>query len=256
MSLVTISNGSFNIINGSVSIGTTPGGSIVTTNLTHHFDAGSAASYPGSGTVWTNLAGSRNLALVNTPTFISNGAASTFVFDGVDDFASGSGYVSGSAAKSHTLSFIGSFSDTTAFTRRRFFTATGASPSYGVEREATNLGPGRVIISQGTVDFNAIVYNETGTTQFISQSQTGMFTFVSSNTGIDFYLNGSLLGGTTANTFLSGFGNVDTTFSWASDAGGTTPISMSISHIMFYSASLTPTEILQNYNALKSRYGI
>lgn len=256
MSLVTVSNGSFNIINGSVSIGTTPAASIVTTNLTHLFDAGNTASYPGSGTVWTNLAGSRNIALVNSPTFLSNGSASTFLFDGIDDFATGSGYVSGSALKSHTLSMIGSFSDSTAFTRRRFFTATGASPSYGVEREATNIGPGRVIISQGTVDFNAIVYNETGTTQFVSQSQTAMFTFVSSNTGIDFYLNGNLLGGTTANTFISGFSNADTTFSWASDAGGTSPMSMSIAHIMFYSASLTPTEILQNYNALKSRYGI
>lgn len=256
MSLVTISNGSFSISNGSVFIGGSPAGSIVTTNLTHLFDAGNASSYPGSGTVWTNLAGSRNLALVNSPTFISNGAASSFIFDGTDDFASGSGYVSGSAAKSHTLSFIGSFSDSTAFTRRRFFTATGASPSYGVEREATNLGPGRVIISEGTPDFNAIVYNPAGTTQFVSQSQIAMFTFVSSNTGIDFYLNGSLLGGTTTNTFISGFDNVNTTFSWASDAGGTSPMSMSIAHIMFYSASLTAAQISQNYNALKSRYGI
>ena len=256
MSRVTISNGSFNILNGSVFIGERPSAQIVTANLTHLFDAGSAASYPGSGTVWTNLAGPRNIALVNSPTFISNGLASTILFDGVDDYASGSGYVSGSALKSHTLNIIGTFSDPTAFTRRRFFTATGASPSYGIEREATNIGPGRVIISQGTVDFNAIVYNETGTTQFVSQSQTAMFTFVSSNTGIDFYLNGSLLGGTTTNTFISGFDNINTTFSWASDAGGTTPMSMSIAHIMFYSASLTPAQIQQNYQALKSRYGI
>lgn len=256
MSLVTINNGSFNISNGSVFIGGSPVQSIVTTNLTHLFDAGNTASYPGSGTVWTNLAGSRNLALVNTPTFVSNGLASRFLFDGIDDYATGSGYVSGSALKSHTINMIGSFSDSVTFTRRRFFTATGASPSYGVEREAANLGPGRVIISQGTVDFNAIVYNETGTTQFVSQSQTAMFTFVSSNTGIDFYLNGSLLGGTTANTFLSGFDNVNTTFSWASDAGGTSPMSMSIAHIMFYSASLSATEIQQNYQALRSRYGI
>ena len=255
MSLVTISNGSFSIINGSVSIGTTPGASIVTTNLTHLFDAGSAASYPGSGTVWTNLAGSRNLALVNTPTFVSNGAASTFVFDGVDDFMSGSGYLSGSAAKSHTLNMIGSFADTQTFVRRRFFTANGASPSYGVEREATNLGPGRIIISQGTSTFNEVAFNETGTTQFISQSQIGMFTLVSSNTGIDFYVNGTLLGGSTA-SFISGFTNADTNFSWASGESGTSPMSMSIAHIMWYSASLSATEISQNYNALRSRYGI
>ena len=258
MSLVTISNGSFSITNGTVSIGTTPGVSIVTTNLTHQFDAGSATSYPGSGTVWTNLAGSRNLALVNTPTYVSNGAASRFIFDGVDDFMSGSGYVTGSAAKSHTLNMVGSFAALPSnFVRWRFFTANGASPSYGMLQQGVGLGPGEVRISQGTPNFNATVYSVGAGNQFLSQSQLAMFTFVSSNTGIDFYLNGSLVGGTVTDTFVdSNFNNVNTNFSWASDQTGASPISMSIAHIMFYSGSLTPAEISQNYNALKSRYGI
>ena len=258
MSLVTISNGSFSITNGTVSIGTTPDASIVTTNLTHQFDAGSATSYPGSGTVWTNLAGSRNLAIVNTPTFVSNGAASRFVFDGIDDFMSGSGYVTGSAAKSHTLNMVGSFAALpSTFTRHRFFSDAGNPTSYGVSQPGVGLGPGEVIISQGTPNFNATVYNPAGAVQFVSQSQIAMFTFVSSNTGIDFYLNGTLLGGTITDTFLnSSFNNPATTFWWSTDANNTNPISMSIAHIMWYSASLTPAEISQNYNALKSRYGI
>ena len=255
---ITIYNGSFQQFRGSLSVGPfipTSTAGIVTTNLTHHFDAGNTASYPGSGTVWTNLAGSRNLALVNTPTFVSNGAASIFLFDGIDDFASGSGYLTVSALKSHTLNMIGSFSDSQTFVRRRFFTANGSSPSYGTEREATNLGPGRIIISQGTSTFNEIAFNETGTNQFISQSQIAMFTLVNSNTGIDFYVNGTLLGGSTA-SFSSGFSDPNTNFSWASGESGTSPMSMSIAHIMFYSASLTAAEISQNYNALRSRYGI
>ena len=231
---------------------------IVRSNLTHLFDAGDVASYSGTGTTWTNLAGSRNLALVNSPTFVSNGAASRFVLDGTNDFMSGSGYVTGSAAKSHTISFIGSFASLPQnFTRYRFFTAAGASPSYGAEQPGTGQGLAAIIISQGTTNFNANVYVSPGLVQFVSQSQTAMFTFVSSNTGIDFYLNGSLLGGTTADTFVSAnFTNPATIFSWGSDQNGTTPISMSLSHIMFYSASLSPSEITQNYNALKSRYGI
>ena len=258
MSLVTISNGSFSIINGTVSIGTTPGVSIVTTNLTHQFDAGSAASYPGSGTIWTNLAGPKNLALVNTPTYVSNGVASRFIFDGVDDFMTGSGYLTGSAAKSHTVNMIGSFAALPAnFTRYRFFTATGASPSYGMVQQGTGLGPGEVRISEGTPNFNATVYSVGAGNQFLSQSQLAMFTFVSSNTGMDFYLNGSLVGGTVTDTFVANsFTNAATNFSWGSDAAGTSPISMSIAHIMFYSGSLTAAQISQNYNALRSRYGI
>lgn len=258
---ITIYNGSFQQFRGSLSVGpfipsVTAG--IVTTNLTHHFDAGSAASYPGSGTVWTNLAGSNNISLVNTPTFISNGAASRFVFDGIDDFASGSGYLTGSAAKSHTLNMIGSFASLpTTFTRYRFFADAANPTSYGMVQEGASLGPGEVRISQGTPNFNATVYNAPGTAQFIAQGQLGMFTFVSSNTGIDFYLNGSLLGGTTTDTFVdSSFINPTRQYFWASAGNGATPISMSISHIMWYSASLSATEIAQNYNALRSRYGI
>jgi hypothetical protein len=252
---------SFTLINGSYFSNdgfAAAAAGIVTTNLTHLFDAGDVASYSGTGTTWTNLAGSNNLALVNSPTFVSNGAASRFVLDGTNDFMSGSGYLTGSAAKSHTVSIIGSFAALPAtFIRYRFFTANGASPSYGVLQPGVGLGPGEVIISQGTTNFNAIVYNPSGQVQFISQSQTAMFTFVSSNTGIDFYLNGSLLGGTTVDTFVNAnFTSPTTTFSWGSDQSGTTPISMSLAHIMFYSASLSPSEITQNYNALKDRYGI
>lgn len=255
---LTLQNGLFNISNGSVSIGLEAAGSIVTANLTHQFDAGNASSYGGSGTVWTNLSGPNNLALVNSPTFVSNGAASRFVFDGVNDFMSGSGYVTGSAAKSHTLSMIGSFASLpTNFSRYRFFTANGASPSYGMVQQGVGLGPGEVRISEGTPNFNATVYSVGAGNQFLNQSQLAMFTFVSSNTGMDFYLNGSLVGGTTTDTFVtSNFSSVSTNFSWASDVTGTTPISMSIAHIMFYSASLSAAQILQNYNALKSRYGI
>jgi hypothetical protein len=252
-SFFRLSNGSYFSYDGSATAA-----SIVTANLTHLFDAGDVASYSGTGTTWTNLAGSNNLRLVNSPTFVSNGAASRFSLDGTNDFISGSGYVTGSAPKSHTVSFIGSFASLpSTFTRWRFFTANGASPSYGVSQPGAGIGPGEVIISEGTANFNAFVYNPPGAVQFVSQSQTAMFTFVSSNTGIDFYLNGSLLGGTTADTFVSdNFTDPTTTFSWGSDQNGTNPLSMSLAHIMFYSSSLSSGDILQNYNALKGRYGI
>jgi hypothetical protein len=255
---VTIFNGSSRVSSGNFSIGQQVTSTIVTTNLTHRFDAGDASSYPGSGTVWTNLNGTRNLAIVNTPTFVSSGVASRFLFDGVDDFMSGSGYLTGSAAKSHTVNMIGSFAALPSnFTRQRFFSSEAASPSYGMVQQGVGLGPGEVRISEGTPNFNATVYNVGVGNQFVSQSQLAMFTFVSSNTGIDFYLNGSLVGGTVTDTFVaSSFTNANLRFFWGSDQNGTSPISMSISHIMFYSGSLTPAEITQNYNALKSRYGI
>lgn len=233
--------------------------SIVTTNLTHRFDAGDASSYSGTGTVWTNLNGPNNLSLVNTPTYVSNGSASQFVFDGISDFMTGSGYLTGSAAKSHTLNLIASFASLpSTFTRYRFLTDQNNPTSYGVSQPGTTVGVGEVIISQGTPNFNATVYDPPGAVQFVSRSQTAMFTFVSKNTGIDFYLNGSLLGGTTTDTFVdSSFINPTRVYTWANDPNGTGNfLSMSIAHIMWYSSSLSEAQITQNYYALKNRYGI
>lgn len=233
--------------------------SIVVTGLTHRFDAGNSASYGGSGTVWANLQGGNNLALVNAPAYVAEGTASRFVFNGVDEFMTGSGYLTGSAPKSHTLNMVGSFASLPSnFTRYRFFTDQNNPSSYGVSQPGATLGVGEVIISQGTPNFNATVYDPPGAVQFVSQSQTAMFTFVSSNTGIDFYLNGSLLGGTTTDTFTdSNFTVPARIYTWANDPNGTGNfLSMSLSHIMWYSASLTPSQIQQNYGALKSRYGI
>jgi hypothetical protein len=60
---------------------------IVTDGLIANLDAGWYNSYPGSGTVWTDLSGQGNNAtLANSPTFtVENGG--TLIFDGVDDYA-------------------------------------------------------------------------------------------------------------------------------------------------------------------------
>jgi len=61
---------------------------IVTSGLVLYLDAGQTASYPGTGTVWTDLSGNGNNAtLINGPTFSSANGGS-IVFDGVNDYAS------------------------------------------------------------------------------------------------------------------------------------------------------------------------
>jgi hypothetical protein len=47
---------------------------IVTSDLVMHLDAGDAASYPGSGTAWTDLSGNGNtVTAINSPTWNSGG---------------------------------------------------------------------------------------------------------------------------------------------------------------------------------------
>jgi len=61
---------------------------IVTSGLVLCLDAGNTKSYPGSGTTWTDLSGVTGIStLINGPTFdITNGGS--IVFDGVNDYIS------------------------------------------------------------------------------------------------------------------------------------------------------------------------
>ena len=90
------------IIGGGITIG--PGItitrelSVVTTGLQLYLDAGRAASYPGSGTTWTDLSGNgRNGTLTNGPTY-SSADGGSIVFDGSNDFVQCTGSVTATAA--------------------------------------------------------------------------------------------------------------------------------------------------------------
>jgi hypothetical protein len=65
----------------------TPG--IVTTDLVLQYDAGNVASYPGSGTSWSNLeATTLTSTLTNGPTFTTDNGG-MIVFDGTNDYTTG-----------------------------------------------------------------------------------------------------------------------------------------------------------------------
>lgn len=65
---------------------TTKSTGIVTTNLVMNLDAGNTASYPGTGTTWTDLTGrGNNGTLTNGPTFDS-GNGGSISFDATNDF--------------------------------------------------------------------------------------------------------------------------------------------------------------------------
>ena len=66
------------------------GPEIANDGLVLALDAANPRSYPGSGTTWTDLSGNgNNGTLVNVPTY-SNANGGSIVFDGVDDYVSGS----------------------------------------------------------------------------------------------------------------------------------------------------------------------
>jgi len=73
--------------------GTAAPSGIVTSGLVMHLDAGNSSSYPGTGTTWTDLSGNgNNGTLVNSPTWNSSG---WFAWNGTNQRATVSRMVSG-----------------------------------------------------------------------------------------------------------------------------------------------------------------
>ena len=225
------------------------GPSIVRDGLVLYLDAANTKSYPGSGTTWYDLSGNgNNGTLVNGPTF-DTGSNGSIVFDGVNDFISlGSGAASLIQGKTN-ISIGIMFNLTTLGTLRGLL---GTLNYYC----GGNLG---LVASTADLQF----YNDTAACNAIALSgyvQTGKWiyavgTYDGTTTrlygikdGILTQTSGTVKSGNT-NTFSTDFrvmGNQNPTI-FTNGKGST-------AHV--YNRTLTQEEIVQNYNATKSRFGL
>lgn len=219
---------------------------IVQDGLILNLDAGNTSSYPGTGTVWTDLTGNgNNGTLINGPTFDS-GNGGSIVFDGVNDYAS----CGNSSGLQTTVGSAFTWVNTTtpgssyrSIIAKQF--AWGLFTYEGVLITYDWSGPGirstDINIADGTWKSVAMTFTEiTGTPL---------------NNAI-LYLNGSPVLTTTIK--LSTFGNVNLEIGRGGSyaAGLSQLLNGRISNSQVYNRVLTPAEVLQNYNATKGRFGL
>jgi hypothetical protein len=224
---------------------------IVTANLVMHLDAGNSSSYPGSGTTWTDLTGNgNNGTLTNGPTYSSANGGS-IVFDGTDDYVNcGTGLAqSGSWTVSGVVRF--SVSSATQMIIQRSLGVSASYPqNYGIFVLNTNK------FACGT---DADSYKRTESTTTMTTNTwyhvTGLYN--STTKILSIYINGNLENSSTALV-----GNPTSTGSLLTTIGsGDGPdialrLTGNIAQISLYNRALSATEILQNFNALRGRYGI
>ena len=209
---------------------------IVTSGLTLLFDAGFTPSYPKSGTSWTDLSFSGNNAtLYSGPTYNSSNGGSV-VFDGTDDYClAGSG-----------LAITGNLT-VTAWVRPTSFANQG-----NIVSKTANLGYRMRFQSDGTF----WMYSNTNTiTSPSAYTINNWFHTVGvfSSTGLRMYINGSIVqsNGTpftpsyAASSFIVG-GNSTTQELFQGR----------IANVSVYNRALNQTEITQNFNAQKTRFGL
>jgi len=214
------------------------GPKIITDGLVLALDAANPKSYSGTGTVWNDLIGNNNGTLTNGPTFDS-GDNGSIVFDNIDDFVS-------------IPNNIGYDLSVSAFS---WFKSNG-----------TPTGGYHIIFGGQQLEISIPTSG---------QIRTGVFTssrFVSNHgSGLmdgNWHLVGLTFTGTKKTSYIDGLsvgtqtvsGNLVSSFSNRTIGrfGSSTGYYLNgqLSNCFFYNRELTAQEVLQNYNATKSRYGL
>jgi hypothetical protein len=228
---------------------------IITDGLVLYLDAANTRSYPGSGTTWSDLSRNQNNGtLVNGPTFNSANGGS-IVFDGSNDFVDLSTLGNPITSNNFTFNFwslptqthqIDSESTTgvagTSGQKYAIDVLNGITNSYAGVSVGTN---GISVYEHGSAYMPALLVYQTTITTYTNIAVV----YVAKQPLL--YINGVLVrtGLTSPKTqvFLGirWIGKGDYGF-----YGG------QLSSIGYYNRALSATEVLQNYNATKTRFGL
>jgi hypothetical protein len=229
---------------------------IATNGLVLHLDAGSRQSYPGSGTTWTNLSGDTSIsgAFANSPTFDSTNQGS-IVFNGTNQYINCGNELS----QSGDWSVSGFAKLTTGGATRTVIARTSGGPNYIQNYVLTYGGYSGNNGTKMAIGTSADSYKGAiGTTTI----QTGVWyysvgTYNSTSKVLSIYVNGVLEGTATGTTLPASTGSQ---FVQVGCSDGTSfPFNYwngSIAQASIYNRLLSAQEIAQNYNALKSRFGL
>jgi hypothetical protein len=222
------------------------GPKIVTNGLVLCLDAASNKSYPGTGTSWNDLSGNNNNGtLTNGPTFSSTNKGS-IVFDGSDDNV--------------IVSNISNFNQTSGITVSAMIYATAKMGSYDTFiSKYTN-------VDSGTNGLKWILRMENYKVSWYTN--TGSFSNVVSNTTLSlnqwYYLTG-VFNGTQRIIYINGvLDNSNSTTGTLID-NSLTPVRLgssgigeyfkgNITSFTIYNRGLSPSEVRENYNAIKERF--
>ena len=214
---------------------------IVRTNLQLYLNAADPASYPGSGTTWTDLSpNAYSTTLVGSPAFNTT----HFTFDGTTEYVDTNQSL---AAESFS---VGAWFRSSATGIRMILSKEVAAGNPWNYRMWLNSGTLIGDMSQVTTQSNlqhAGGYNN-------GQWYLAMFTRDDSNWYL--YVNGSQVA-TRADPYTGSVTNAQELWIGRSAfGGGNYQYTGDIGQVFIYNAVLTSTQILQNYNATKLTYGL
>ena len=217
---------------------------IVTDGLVFAVDAANYESYPGSGTTWSDLSGNgSNGTLINGPTF-NSGNGGYITFDGTDEW----------------VSLIDNIGNPQQFTLSVWCRPTALNVDENNNYRivffcsgASGTGMLLIIEQNGRIAFRipggAGAY--WATDGFSGVNQWGYITCVYDQVNRETYFNGVSKG-----TYSEPGVTVDFGSPRICDPNRTYDYESDIASVKIYNRVLTPQEVFQNYNALKSRFNL
>lgn len=235
--------------------------SIITNGLVLYLDAANRRSYPGSGTTWFDLSGNgNNGTLTNGPTFAS-GNSGHIIYDGIDDLVNTNYATQGMSQFSTDIVFR----TTTTYNTSNYYNCPSIC---GTAQGSGTSGDWLVAVKAGfLVSYDELnnSNNNTDLNYYVSDNKWYFLQVTKTVSGvITYYLNGSVI------RQIFGRTNELRTSSTSSTIYGTNWMVGSafwteseyrnfqgqIAFNLLYNRSLSYAEVLQNFNALRGRFGI
>jgi hypothetical protein len=208
---------------------------IVTDGLIFYLDAANSRSYPGSGNTSYDLSGFGNTGSIVNGTGFSSTNNGHFIFDGTND----------------QIQFTNTIlSGSQDFTISSWVQSSGGTGTIFGNYPAGNL---QMFYSPSYIGFwldNNSAYANAPT--YYSANIVNLIVQRSSGTNLAVYLNGQVIKTGSSNSTIGSTSD----FRIGASTANNELFQGKIYNIQVYNRALSATEILQNYNAIKRRYGL
>ena len=235
------------------------GPDIVEDNLVLCLDAANTKSYPGTGATWTDIMGGNDGTLTNEPTFSSDNGG-YLIFDGTNDYVNLGTTAAVITSGSFTVEAWAYKDSTTA--ENSLFNIEDSNQGVILLSAGKSSGSSddyRFTVRKGAYGANPDL-NLLGTVSGVGLNEWHHFvgTF-DNNTGTAIlYIDGSQIDNAT-NTSVQNFsfsGTLNVGIQIGVSAGTARFHDGRISQVRAYTSALSASEVQQNYNALKGRFGL
>ena len=258
---LTLSNtsgaGNFRLVNnnnsGRLSMSISTVTSIVTTGLILNYNINDASSYPGSGTTVTDLTGSSNATLYNSPTYTATGGG-YLTFNGSNQYLGTNTALGSKLNPANTSTVISIFVWAYPMDNGVIVSELGSTTPN------TGWHDSQIEMVAGTLKFSVWTGGVQNLSSTISTPLNNWYYmgFTYNGTNLVGYVNGA--SAVTSGTITRSTPGANLFYAVAAadgtNLGDGTAANMRFGGMQVYNTALNASDVLQNYNAQKSRFGL